>query len=402
MHGEFMEQFDTNDRVTIPGLIETLHTLKSRLADIPPPSVEERLDIRDQIHSINEQVRTLRRSKTDYLLDNAKYVFKYFETKKGLEVMPEELDNGTAADPGAVDPPAAATNSKTHLVNSLFGLVTMNDGNTVSSSSSAAASAASAAATSATSSSDTIVQQYLNNVSDEHINLASFIRQTDVCEACHRGEMIPLEDDGFLSCNQCGVSVRYLADTEKPSYKEPPKEVCFYAYKKINHFKEILSQFQGKETTYIPPEILDQIIRQVKKERIGLNQLTYYKTKDILRNLGLNKYYEHIAFIKNHLGVPPPVFSAELEETLCNLFIDIQAPYAKCCPDNRVNFLNYYYVLFKFCELLGERQYLPFIPLLKDRDKLIEQDSTWSRMCRELNWEFNPTLTVFDEQYLFR
>ena len=30
---------------------------------------------------------------------------------------------------------------------------------------------------------------------------------------------------------------QYLIENEKPSYKEPPKEVCFYAYKKINHFK---------------------------------------------------------------------------------------------------------------------------------------------------------------------
>ena len=33
--------------------------------------------------------------------------------------------------------------------------------------------------------------------------------------------------------------------------KEPPKEVCFYAYKRINHFREILAQFQAKETTQI-------------------------------------------------------------------------------------------------------------------------------------------------------
>ena len=32
----------------------------------------------------------------------------------------------------------------------------------------------------------------------------------------------------------------YLIENDKPSYKEPPKEVCFYAYKKINHFKDFL------------------------------------------------------------------------------------------------------------------------------------------------------------------
>ena len=49
--------------------------------------------------------------------------------------------------------------------------------------------------------------------------------------------------------------------------------------------------------------------------------------------------------------------SPELEEKLCSLFMDIQRPYAKHCPDDRVNFLNYYYVLYKICELLGETQF---------------------------------------------
>ena len=30
--------------------------------------------------------------------------------------------------------------------------------------------------------------------------------------------------------------------------------------------------------------------------------------------------------------------SQELEDKLCNLFMDIQKPYAKHCPDDRVNF----------------------------------------------------------------
>jgi hypothetical protein len=186
--------------------------------------------------------------------------------------------------------------------------------------------------------------------------------------------------------------VPYLIENEKPSYKEPPKEVCFYAYKKINHFKEILAQFQGKETTQIPDDVITQIHQQIKKERIGIEHLAHHKTKEILKKLGFNKYYEHIAFIKNKLGIKPPVFSPELEDTLCNLFMEIQAPYAKTCPDYRVNFLNYYYVLFKFCELLEESQFLQDIPLLKDREKLIEQDETWKKMCVELNWEFIPTV----------
>ena len=93
------------------------------------------------------------------------------------------------------------------------------------------------------------------------------------------------------------------------------------------------------------------------------------RIKDVLKKLRYNKYYEHIPFIKDKLGIKPPIMTPELEETLCNLFIDIQAPYAKYCPEDRVNFLNYYYTIYKLCELLDQKQFLPYFPMLKDREK---------------------------------
>ena len=83
--------------------------------------------------------------------------------------------------------------------------------------------------------------------------------------------------------------------------------------------------------------------------------------------------------------------SVELETTLCNLFMEIQKPYAKFCPNDRQNFLNYYYVLYKMCELLGEDQYLDGFYMLKDPIKRMEQDEVWKKICKELNWEFIPT-----------
>ena len=237
-----------------------------------------------------------------------------------------------------------------------------------------------------------IVQKYLSNVDDTFLDINAFVSPTDICKFCFKGELIPVEDEGILVCNSCSRSIPYLIENEKPSYKEPPKEVCFYAYKRINHFKEILAQFQGKETTQIPQEVIENIKMQIKKERTELEQITNTKTKEILKKLGYNKYYEHIPFIKDKLGIKPPIMSQELEETLCNLFIELQAPYSKFCPNDRVNFLNYYYTAYKLCELLGENKYLPLFPLLKDREKRIEQDEIWKKICQELDWEFIPTI----------
>ena len=223
------------------------------------------------------------------------------------------------------------------------------------------------------------------------MNINNYIVNYELCDKCS-GEWIQVDYKGLVICNGCGRQKQFLVEHEKPSYKEPPKEVCFYAYKRINHFREILAQFQAKETTQIPEQVIIDIKEQIKKERITLKHMTNKKAKDILKKLGYNKYYEHIPFIKDKLGIRPPIMSPELEDKLCNLFMEIQKPYAKHCPDDRVNFLNYYYVLYKMCELLDEKTFLPFFPMLKDPVKRIEQDEIWKKICKELQWEFVPTI----------
>ena len=371
-HKEFVNEFDKNEFDTIPKLKQEKADLKVKIEALDKTAnIDQIMDMKDRIKEINELIKELKDKKNNYFLDNSKFIFEYFENKKNITNIDSTTNSNTNNNSGLSKP----TTSKNQLLFNFFKIQKPEKDNT-----------------GVETRNKNIVQKYLSNIDETFIDMNSFVRSTDICQSCYKGELIPLDDEGVLICNICAVSIPYLIENEKPSYKEPPKEVCFYAYKKINHFKEILAQFQGKETTQIPDDVIDQIHQQIKKERIGLEQLTHYKTKEILKKLGFNKYYEHIAFIKNKLGIKPPVFSPELEDTLCNLFMEIQSPYAKTCPDYRVNFLNYYYVLYKFCELLGEEQFLSDIPMLKDREKLIEQDETWKKMCIELDWEYIATV----------
>lgn len=365
-HKEFLNEFSVNETKSIPSLREERANLQKQLEENPSLPVDQKLDIEDRLREIQETIRSLKQKKKDYFLDNSKYIFDYFENKKNIATVSE---SSASSEP----------NSKTKMIQSFFKIKDESKPDEAK---------AAATATKKTNN----VQKYLSNIDDTFLDVNAFVYQTDVCKYCFKGELIPLEDEGILICNTCSRNIPYLVENEKPSYKEPPKEVCFYAYKRINHFKEILAQFQGKETTQIPPEVIDNIKLQIKKERIELKQITNAKTKEILKKLGYNKYYEHIPFIKDKLGIKPPVMSPELEEKLCNLFIELQAPYSKFCPDDRVNFLNYYYTAYKLCELLGETQYLELFPLLKDKEKRIEQDAIWKKICEELDWEFIHTI----------
>jgi len=359
-HKEFLNEFTKDENGTIPDFKIERQELRQKIIDnCEELTVEQKLDIEDKINDLTEKIRETKLKKKDYFLDNSKFIFEYFENKKSI------------SDGNSVQ----ASTNKTKMINTFFKIKQENTDELKQQ-----------------RDNNNIVIKYLSNIDDSFLDVNSFICQTDICQICHKGELIPLEDEGIMVCNSCSRIIPYLIENEKPSYKEPPKEVCFYAYKRINHFKEILAQFQGKETTQIPPDVIENIKLQIKKERIELAQITNIKTKEILKKLGYNKYYEHIPFIKDKLGIKPPIMSPELEETLCNLFVELQSPYSKYCPDDRVNFLNYYYTAYKLCELLGEEKYLPLFPLLKDREKRIEQDDIWKKICEELDWEFIPTI----------
>ena len=352
-HEEICSEFKTKNENLIPRLKRKKKILEKKMHsnDI---TLEERLQIKDEYIKTVHQIKSIKNKEKQYYLNNSEYIFKYFENKK-------EIENGNTA-----------TNVKT--LNSFFNIKDEADKN------------------SRNANSD--LQSYLRNIDDSLIDINNFVLNTDICKICNNGEIIPVEHEGIMVCNniKCGKHFPFLIENEKPSYKEPPKEVCFYAYKRINHFREILAQFQAKESTQIPEQVIKDIINQMKKERIDIKQLNNKRAKDILKKLGYSKYYEHIPFIKEKLGIKPPIMTPELEDKLCSLFMEIQAPYAKYCPDGRVNFLNYYYTISKLCELLKEWQFLPYFPVLIDREKRMEQDDIWKKICNELNWEFIPTL----------
>jgi hypothetical protein len=297
-----------------------------------------------------------------YLLENSKYVFQYFEQKKNIS-------NGLGS-------------QNTNVLNSFFKVKSTTP-------------EASDTQSTHYNQSKAFYQNYWKNVNNSVLNIHDFVVAADVCVVCHNGELIPQDEEGILICNneKCGNYVSYIVDSSKPANKEPPSEVSYTAYIRLNHFKEILSQFQAKETTQIPDEVIQSIKDRIKKERIkDYKEINYDKMREILRKLGLNKYFEHIQYINSTLGIKPPIMNEELHETLCVLFIEIQKPWAVHCPASRTNFFNYTYTLYQLCTLLDQLQYLPYIPMMKDREKQLEQDMIWKKVCEDLDWVFCPTV----------
>ena len=210
------------------------------------------------------------------------------------------------------------------------------------------------------------------------------------CPACDV-EMTFYQNEAMLGCPKCGYEEFILIDSEKPSYKDPPREITYFAYKKINHFNEWLAQFQAKENTDIPHDVIEAVLSELKKERIrDPKKVKKEKIHEILRKLKLSKMYDHVQQIKNriHQQMTMLILSKEQEEKLQFMFKEIQPAFIKYCPRGRSNFLSYPYVLYKLCQLLEMDDFLPCFQLLKSREKLYQQDQVWQKICQEMGWQF--------------
>jgi hypothetical protein len=238
---------------------------------------------------------------------------------------------------------------------------------------------------------DVLLEKYLHKVDPEHARAIQSVSEdpNGICEVCDI-EMKFSSIEALFFCDGCGYQEFVLIDSDKPSYKDPPREVTYYAYKRINHFNEWLAQFQAKESTEIPEEIFQAIVEELKKERISnIEEIKPGKIREILKKLKCTNFYEHVPYILNRInGKNAPVMSREVEEKLRFMFKEIQSSFVKHCPKTRSNFLSYSYVLYKFCELLELDDYLQCFPLLKNRDKLYNQDKIWERICADLRWQF--------------
>jgi hypothetical protein len=116
-------------------------------------------------------------------------------------------------------------------------------------------------------------------------------------------------------------------------------------------------------------------------------------------------YYKHTPEIAWRLsGIPPPYLTPMQEDRVVALFPLVVESYKtsprylarKSNRTNRVkenpNLLNYLFVFYKLCQLLGYEEFLPFIPLPKSASNIEDCDANgWRHICKVNGWTFIPT-----------
>ena len=212
------------------------------------------------------------------------------------------------------------------------------------------------------------------------------------CPFCGSRDRVIVPNEGLIQCNSCDTIEYVTLDSERPSYRDPPKELSYFCYKRSNHLKEWISQTQGREYTNIPDAVYDSIMVELKKQKItNLATVTRKKLKEIMKKQGLNKYYEHIPHILHQMsGAPLIRIPPNIEAQFNRMFAQIQVPFMRHAPPDRRNFLSYSCCLHRFADLLGYDEIIPYLPRLKSRQKRAEQNKIWKAICEDLKWEYIP------------
>jgi hypothetical protein len=181
--------FDRLESHNIPQLQDEVVNLKSYLKTLPKNQIDAIMETKDKIQEKKKQIKTHQKEKQAYFLDNSKYIFDYFESKK-------QISSG--------EPP-----QNVNVLNSFFKVKSTNpERQDVAKYIQA----------------KKLYQDYWYNVNNEFTNIQDYFVECDRCEVCLKGEMVPQEDEGIMICNnlQCGRFITHIVDSNKPNNKEPP------------------------------------------------------------------------------------------------------------------------------------------------------------------------------------
>lgn len=153
------------------------------------------------------------------------------------------------------------------------------------------------------------------------------------CVNCHIERELNT-NEGLLTCPNCLDSESIVVHTDKPNYNDSPCDNIYFAYQRINHFREKLAKTQQKDGFKIPRPI---------------------------------------------------------EDKLCEMFNKIQDPFFKHCPPDKPNFTSYNYVINKCLHIIKHPEYAKYFPLLKSKDNVYKADVIWKKICQELKYPFYPS-----------
>ena len=413
-HKEYMSRFDQMQNKVLPSKKRQLAQKEKTLVkyqtkkDLEP--IEYRLmgQLKKEINELQNEIESIEKHKdeNEYLLNTVDLLKQYHESKSGGSGGNSKSNASNASDgpngpngPNGSDQSNVSDNDDTKETSAISADITSffggGGGNT------GKITEYIPIQTSGDRNRGEIYHEYMKCADPTYIRQKQ-VSEKDESATCKCGVKASITYDypsGRNICETCGTILVHFFDSAFISYKESQDHdiPVDFPYIRMNHFNELIAQFQAKEQTDIPEEVFEKLEEKFKTDVIDdYDELCYKYVKNKLRELGMENMYEHIPYIIYKFnGQPPPVLSLEQEQRFRKMFKQIQGPFERCKHlnrKNRKNFLSYHYVFYKFAELLEMDHLLQYFRLLQSREKLFLQDRVWEAICKIMEWQFIPTL----------
>jgi hypothetical protein len=234
------------------------------------------------------------------------------------------------------------------------------------------------------------IQSLITKKNKMNKDFTQFDNSDDICENCCK-KMRYIARISKLICISCGKEEDFIDATSSTMTYGHNVGFSNYAYTKEEYFEKWMDSIQAKESQLITLQDLTKIILQFHSKRMSAKDVTLFRIKKILKQLKLSKHNQHIIQIWATITKKKPPRLTESEEfRFKTMFKQIHEIWDDIKPPDRHNFLNYSYILYKFCQLIGRNDFLPFlrIYLHKVPDKIMSEEIIFKKFCDKLGWTF--------------
>lgn len=201
-------------------------------------------------------------------------------------------------------------------------------------------------------------------------------------------------------CRDCGNQKEVYSNTH--AAKDPRVNTTLrYTYKRRSHFRDCVNQYQGKQNTTIPSEIIGALKRYADMYGIASDGDYSGVSREhilmFLKDSDNTKYYEDVTLIYRLLTGNPVDDIAYLEDAILRDFDILSDLYDKkfkhpleggAAGMSRKSFINKHYILFQLLRRHGHPCKCDDFNILKTVDRKSLHEDILSKLFDELGWNF--------------